>query len=161
MPAIPPIGGSAFAPPSLYRPGSAGRAPPDYSPGPLGEPDWCSGRLPVQVGPPSRLERTLTAEQALAQINVLGQTGARLEHVGILVVFGQYAAKANTLAAAMPAVWLSPDYQTLTQYKRVLRDGGFFAGGVNLLSIYAFPLPSTPVPPAPPPIVGVQLNVVA
>ncbi|HEY5315026.1 MAG TPA: hypothetical protein VIK18_21015 [Pirellulales bacterium] len=117
-----------------------------------------SGALPVHVGPPSRLERTLTAEQALAQINVLEQTGARSEHVGILVVFGQYAAKADTLAAAMPAVWLSPDYESLTQYKRVLRDGGFFAGGVNLLSIYAFPLPSTPVLPAPPPIVGGQLN---
>jgi hypothetical protein len=145
------------------EPWSAGRAPPPDFQISACAAEYDFVRLtPTSVRNDTRLERPLTAEQALTQINVLGQTGARSEHVGILVVFGQYAAKADTLAAALPAVWLSPDYQTLTEYRRVLRDGGFFAGGVNLLSLYAFPLPSTTLVAAPPPAAaGGQVNLLA
>jgi hypothetical protein len=71
----------------------------------------------------THLSTSLTLANALHQHNVLGQSGVRSEHVGNLVVFAQYAAKAATLPAVMEAVWLSPDYASLAAVKRALMLG--------------------------------------
>lgn len=163
MPPVHPIGGIFSPLPSLAAPSGPGSdPPPDFVAPPIGELN------PYATLPPfapefnwTPIDLPLTSQEQLWQINSLLQTGSRNEHMGILFIFGQYAAKACTLEAAMPALWLSPDYASLCEHKRILRDGGFFAGGVNLLSIYAFPLPSAPLPPVaqpPPPAAGGQLD---
>lgn len=106
------------APPYVAAPAYArAQAPvPDYEPSPL-----------AALYDPNRiahLSSALNQTNALWQHNVLGQTGIRSEHVGILVVFGQYAAKAASLPAVMEAVWLSPDYASLAETKRQLMLGG-------------------------------------
>lgn len=59
--------------------------------------------------PVSRLDRPLTPAVALAQHNVLGQTGIRSQHVGNLVLLGQYSAKGASLGFVAAAVWLAYD----------------------------------------------------
>jgi hypothetical protein len=101
-------------------------------------PPWAPITVPRRTGfeQISHLSTALTQRAALHQRNVLNQCGVGNEHVGTLFIFAQYAAKAASLAAAMPALWLSPDYATLVEYKRVLRDGGLIAGGANLYGLY-------------------------
>ena len=66
------------------------------------------------------LSSALTIENALLQRNLLLQSGTGNEHVGILVVFGQYSAKGASLPAVMPAVWASAEYAKLVAKKRYL-----------------------------------------
>ena len=70
--------------------------------------------------PLQNLSSALTIENALHQRNLLLQSGTGYEHVGILVVFGQYSAKGASLPAVMPAVWASAEYAKLVAKKRYL-----------------------------------------
>lgn len=70
--------------------------------------------------PLQNLSSALTIEMALHQRNLLLQSGTGYEHVGILVVFGQYSAKGASLPAVMPAVWASAEYAKLVAKKRYL-----------------------------------------
>ena len=129
------------------------------------------GRLPREIDPDlspyplSHLSEALTMRNALWQHNVLGQTGVRSEHVGSLVVFAQFAAKAASLPAVMEAVWLSPDYASLAETKRQLMLGPGASGSLDVLSITGFPPTHAPPQAVAGPAVngnlGQQLNVVA
>lgn len=81
---------------------------------------WLSGdKSPVQ-----NLSSALTIENALLQRNLLLQCGVGYEHVGMLVVYGQYSAKGASLQAVMPAVWASAEYAKLIDKKRSLMGLG-------------------------------------
>lgn len=69
-----------------------------------------SARQCVYPLPLEHLSTSLTLKNALRQHHVLGQTGIRSQHVGAWVIFAQYSAKGASLAAVMPAVWLSPEF---------------------------------------------------
>lgn len=77
---------------------------------------WLSGDRP----PLQNLSSSLTIENALLQRNLLLQCGVGNEHVGMLVVYGQYSAKGASLQAVMPAVWASAEYAKLVDKKRSL-----------------------------------------
>ena len=77
---------------------------------------WLSGDKP----PLQNVSSALTIENALLQRNLLLQCGVGSEHVGMLVVYGQYSAKGASLQAVMPAVWASAEYARLVQKKRAL-----------------------------------------
>lgn len=77
---------------------------------------WLSGDKP----PVQNLSSALTIENALLQRNLLLQCGVGYEHVGMLVVYGQYSAKGASLQAVMPAVWASAEYAKLVDKKRSL-----------------------------------------
>lgn len=77
---------------------------------------WLSGDKP----PLQNVGSALTIENALLQRNLLLQCGVGSEHVGTLVVFGQYSAKGASLQAVMPAVWASAEYAKLVEKKRSL-----------------------------------------
>lgn len=77
---------------------------------------WLSGDKP----PLQNLSSSLTIENALLQRNLLLQCGVGSEHVGMLVVCGQYSAKGASLQAVMPAVWASAEYAKLVEKKRSL-----------------------------------------
>jgi hypothetical protein len=77
---------------------------------------WLSGDKP----PLQNLSSSLTIENALLQRNLLLQCGIGYEHVGMLVVYGQYSAKGASLQAVMPAVWASAEYAKLVDKKRSL-----------------------------------------
>jgi hypothetical protein len=77
---------------------------------------WLSGDKP----PVQNLSSSLTIENALLQRNLLLQCGVGYEHVGMLVVYGQYSAKGASLQAVMPAVWASAEYAKLVEKKRSL-----------------------------------------
>ncbi|HVA45655.1 MAG TPA: hypothetical protein VNH11_04645 [Pirellulales bacterium] len=79
---------------------------------------WLSGDKP----PVQNLSSALTIENALLQRNLLSQCGVGYEHVGMLVVYGQYSAKGASLQAVMPAVWASAEYAKLVDKKRQLLD---------------------------------------
>lgn len=81
------------------------------------------------------LSSALTIDNALLQRNVLLQAGAGYEHVGILVVFGQYSAKGASLPAVMPAVWASAEYAKLVAKKRYLL--GLPISGFSDHSVYS------------------------
>lgn len=70
--------------------------------------------------PLQNLSSSLTIENALLQRNLLLQCGVGYEHVGMLVVYGQYSAKGASLQAVMPAVWASAEYARLLEHKRLL-----------------------------------------
>jgi hypothetical protein len=70
--------------------------------------------------PLQNLSSALTIENALLQRNLLLQCGVGYEHVGMLVVYGQYSAKGASLQAVMPAVWASTEYARIVQEKREL-----------------------------------------
>ena len=70
--------------------------------------------------PLQNLSSALTIENALLQRNLLLQCGVGYEHVGMLVVYGQYSAKGASLQAVMPAVWASAEYAKLIDKKRSL-----------------------------------------
>ena len=70
--------------------------------------------------PVQNLSSSLTIENALLQRNLLLQCGVGYEHVGMLVVYGQYSAKGASLQAVMPAVWASSEYANLLEQKRLL-----------------------------------------
>jgi hypothetical protein len=114
--------------------------------------------------PLEHLSTALTKANALWQHNVLGQTGIRSEHVGNLVLFAKFSAKAASLPAVLEAVWLSPEYAEMVEDKRQLMLGPGASGSLDILSITNFPPVHGPIqavegPGAPP--VGGQLNVVA
>ena len=77
---------------------------------------WLSGDKP----PLQNLSSSLTIENALLQRNLLLQCGVGNEHVGMLVIYGQYSAKGASLQAVMPAVWASAEYAKLVDKKRSL-----------------------------------------
>ena len=77
---------------------------------------WLSGDKP----PLEHVSSALTIENALLQRNLLLQCGVGNEHVGMLVVYGQYSAKGASLQAVMPAVWASAEYAKLIDKKRSL-----------------------------------------
>ncbi|HEV3344607.1 MAG TPA: hypothetical protein VG125_29800 [Pirellulales bacterium] len=77
---------------------------------------WLSGDKP----PLQNVSSALTIENALLQRNLLLQCGVGNEHVGMLVVYGQYSAKGASLQAVMPAVWASTEYAKLVDKKRSL-----------------------------------------
>lgn len=77
---------------------------------------WLSGDKP----PVQNLSSALTIENALLQRNLLLQCGVGNEHVGMLVIYGQYSAKGASLQAVMPAVWASAEYAKLVDKKRSL-----------------------------------------
>ena len=77
---------------------------------------WLSGDKP----PVQNLSSALTIDNALLQRNLLLQCGVGNEHVGMLVVYGQYSAKGASLQAVMPAVWASAEYAKLVDKKRDL-----------------------------------------
>ncbi|HWB13584.1 MAG TPA: hypothetical protein VG826_30445 [Pirellulales bacterium] len=77
---------------------------------------WLSGDKP----PLQNLSSALTIENALFQRNLLLQCGVGYEHVGMLVVYGQYSGKGASLQAVMPAVWASAEYAKLVDKKRSL-----------------------------------------
>jgi hypothetical protein len=77
---------------------------------------WLSGDKP----PVENLSSSLTVENALLQRNLLLQCGIGYEHVGMLVVYGQYSGKGASLQAVMPAVWASAEYAKLVDKKRSL-----------------------------------------
>ncbi len=85
--------------------------------------------------PLQNLSSALTIEMALHQRNLLLQSGTGYEHVGILVVFGQYSAKGASLPAVMPAVWASAEYAKLVAEKRYLL--GLPISGFSDHSMYA------------------------
>ena len=68
--------------------------------------------------PLQHVSSALTIENALWQRNLLLQAGIGYEHVGMLVVYGQYSAKGASLQAVMPAVWASAEYAKLVEEKR-------------------------------------------
>lgn len=70
--------------------------------------------------PVQNLSSSLTIENALLQRNLLLQCGVGYEHVGMLVVYGQYSAKGASLQAVMPAVWASAEYARLIEHKRLV-----------------------------------------
>jgi hypothetical protein len=70
--------------------------------------------------PLEHVSTALTVENALWQRNLLLQAGVGYEHVGMLVVYGQYSAKGASLQAVMPAVWASAEYGKLVDKKRSL-----------------------------------------
>lgn len=70
--------------------------------------------------PLQNLSSSLTIENALLQRNLLLQCGVGYEHVGMLVVYGQYSAKGASLQAVMPAVWASAEYARLLEHKQLL-----------------------------------------
>ena len=75
----------------------------------------CGYRYPLE-----HVSTALTIENALWQRNLLLQAGVGYEHVGMLVVYGQYSAKGASLQAVMPAVWASAEYAKLVDKKRSL-----------------------------------------
>jgi hypothetical protein len=77
---------------------------------------WLSGDKP----PVQNLSSALTIQNALLQRNLLLQAGIGYEHVGMLVIYGQYSAKGASLQAVMPAVWASDEYTKLVEQKRAL-----------------------------------------
>lgn len=77
---------------------------------------WLSGDKP----PLENVSSALTVERALLQRNLLLQCGVGNEHVGMLVVYGQYSAKGASLEAVMPAVWASAEYSKLVEKKHAL-----------------------------------------
>jgi hypothetical protein len=77
---------------------------------------WLSGDKP----PVQNLSSALTIENALLQRNLLLQCGVGYEHVGMLVIYGQYSGKGASLQAVMPAVWASAEYAKLAEKKRAL-----------------------------------------
>jgi hypothetical protein len=77
---------------------------------------WLSGDKP----PVQNLSSALTIENALLQRNLLLQCGVGYEHVGMLVIYGQYSGKGASLQAVMPAVWASAEYAKLADKKREL-----------------------------------------
>ena len=77
---------------------------------------WLSGDKP----PLQNLSSALTIENALLQRNLLLQCGVGYEHVGMLVIYGQYSGKGASLQAVMPAVWASAEYAKLVDKKRSL-----------------------------------------
>lgn len=79
---------------------------------------WPPGRLP----PLQHVSTALTIENALWQRNLLLQCGVGYEHVGMLVIYGQYSGKGASLQAVMPAVWASAEYAKLAEKKRALLD---------------------------------------
>lgn len=85
--------------------------------------------------PLQNLSSALTIDNALLQRNVLLQSGTGYEHVGMLVVFGQYSAKGASLGAVMPAVWASAEYAKLVAKKRYLL--GLPISGFGDHSVYA------------------------
>ena len=168
MSAIQPIGNSyAYAPwwcsaPGPACPGAAGSVPDAWAAESLA----ARGLLPrvpdiaYFPNPIAHLSEALTIKNALWQHNVLGQTGVRSEHVGSLVVFAQYAAKAASLPAVMEAVWLSPDYASLAETKRQLMLGPGASGSLDVLSIPGFPPAPAVAGVAAGGHLGQQLNVV-
>ncbi len=70
--------------------------------------------------PLQHVSSALTIENALWQRNLLLQAGIGYEHVGMLVIYGQYSAKGASLQAVMPAVWASAEYAKLVEHKRSL-----------------------------------------
>jgi hypothetical protein len=77
---------------------------------------WLSGDKP----PVQNVSSALTIQNALLQRNLLLQCGVGYEHVGMLVIYGQYSAKGASLQAVMPAVWASAEYAKLIDKKRSL-----------------------------------------
>ena len=77
---------------------------------------WLSGDKP----PIQNLSSALTIENALLQRNLLLQCGVGYEHVGMLVIYGQYSGKGASLQAVMPAVWASAEYAKHAEQKRSL-----------------------------------------
>lgn len=77
---------------------------------------WLSGDKP----PVQNVSSALTIENALLQRNLLLQCGIGYEHVGMLVIYGQYSGKGASLQAVMPAVWASAEYGKLIEKKRAL-----------------------------------------
>jgi hypothetical protein len=77
---------------------------------------WIPGDKP----PLQHVSSALTIENALWQRNLLLQCGVGYEHVGMLVVYGQYSGKGASLQAVMPAVWASAEYGKLIDKKRHL-----------------------------------------
>jgi hypothetical protein len=173
MSAIRPIGNSySYAPwwcsaPGPACPGAAGTVPDAW----IGESLAARGLLPrvpditYFPNPIAHLSEALTIKNALWQHNVLGQTGVRSEHVGSLVVFAQFSAKAASLPAVMEAVWLSPEYASLAEAKRQLMLGPGASGSLDLWSTSGFPSAPPPIPALEGPIagghLGGQLNVMA
>ncbi len=166
MSAIRPIGNPyAYAPwwstgPGPAGPGAAGTVPYAW----VGQSLAARGLLPrvpdVEISsyPITHLSEALTMRNALWQHNVLGQTGVRSEHVGSLVVFAQFAAKAASLPAVMEAVWLSPDYASLAETKRQLMLGPGASGSLDVLSITGFPPVHAPIQAVAGPGVGGHLG---
>jgi len=152
---IQPIGSAPVA--SSW--GAASVSPAGYAPpSEPAEPPRLETLMAAKAGlAPSELPN-LTLQAALRQINVLGQSGIGREHVGILFVFGQYAAKAVTLEAAMQALWLSPDYATLAGVKRDLWLGGDWMGGVDVRQMYTLPEAAYPRLLAPPAALGQMVD---
>jgi hypothetical protein len=77
---------------------------------------WPACKLP----PLQHVSTALTIENALWQRNLLLQCGVGYEHVGMLVIYGQYSGKGASLQAVMPAVWASAEYAKLAEKKRAL-----------------------------------------
>lgn len=75
---------------------------------------------PGHLPPLQHLSTALTIENALWQRNMLLQCGVGYEHVGMLVIYGQYSGKGASLQAVMPAVWASAEYGKLIDKKRTL-----------------------------------------
>lgn len=169
MSAIRPIGNwYYYAPwwrcgPGPACPGAAGTVPYGWAAESLA----ARGAIPDYEFPTYPLEHlstALTKANALWQHNVLGQTGIRSEHVGNLVLFAQYAAKAASLPAVMEAVWLSPEYAAMVETKRQLMLGPGASGSLDILSITNFPPvhgPVRAVDPAEKAPLGGQLNLMA
>lgn len=80
--------------------------------------DYC--QPPGHLPPLQHLSTALTIENALWQRNMLLQCGVGYEHVGMLVIYGQYSGKGASLQAVMPAVWASAEYGKLIDKKRTL-----------------------------------------
>lgn len=134
MPRIQPVGyaplpyTSYLAPPDWSEPPASAEPPSQFDPQwelressqALVDEDyfWLSGDKP----PVQNLSSALTVENALLQRNLLLQCGVGYEHVGMLVVYGQYSAKGASLQAVMPAVWASAEYAKLVDKKRQLLD---------------------------------------
>lgn len=156
MPRIQPIGHAPFAfPYEVFAPSPQELAQVDFAPwhvtgefeavenqnALIDEDYFWYDKPPVQ-----NLSSSLTIENALLQRNLLLQCGVGYEHVGMLVVYGQYSAKGASLQAVMPAVWASAEYARLIEHRRL---AGASSAGWSAHHHHGLDGPGIDVPRAP------------